>query len=93
MKILVEDIIKEFPRIPHEQVKSFAKQISRSKNLNNAIIPQKQFIHIQVKACIRHKMTVYDNLIYMGVKKEQARGIVSEQVDKLYKEWRGDRNL
>lgn len=93
MKIAIEDIIKEFPRMPRNQVKSFAKQISKNKNLGNVIIPKEQFIHTQVKACIRHKMTTYENLIYLGAQKEQARDIVKEKVEKLYNEWRGNGEL
>lgn len=90
MEINIKDIIKEFPKMPPHQARAFAKQISKNNNVRNIIIPQKQFIHTQVRACIRHKMTTYESLIYFGAKKEQARDIVREKVEKLYNEWRGD---
>lgn len=88
-KETVVEIEKKFPKMPRHYVKLFAKQISKNKNPRNTITSREQFIHTQIKACIRHKMTVYENLIYLGVDKEKARGIVKEKVQEIYNEWKG----
>ena len=49
--------------------------------------PVMAYVHLAVQAHIRHSKTNYDELLFKGYDRYDARQIVREQIDEILSKW------
>ncbi|KAI2622081.1 hypothetical protein GGS21DRAFT_535041 [Xylaria nigripes] len=89
-KCFSEAVLAKFPRIPRERLPTIidhATEKRKGRVGRTGKIEMDDKVHLAVQAHIRHHDTNYEELLEIGVNRQEARAMISQRVREKLKEW------